>query len=201
MFDWFTTHPDEGHSFSAGLGGLTLAEAPAIVAAYPWPEDGVVCDVGGGAGVLITEILTARPRLRGVLVDSEAVLNQARPYLAAHGVDERVELSPGDLLGTLDVRADVYLLKWILHDWDDDTCVRIIQSIAATMESGTHLVVIEGDQAANHPDPRFSMIDLTPGGRERSANELTQLLVGGGLLAGEVRRASTGLVLVQGTKP
>jgi len=76
----------------------------------------------------------------------------------------------------------------------------------ATMPSGTRLVVIEGDQEANRVDPRFSIIDLqmlvvTPGGRERSAEALTQLLVTAGLLPGEVRRTSTGLVLVEGTKP
>ena len=206
MFDWFATHPDEGRHFSAGLGGLTLAEAPAIVAAYPWPNDGVVCDAGGGAGVLLAEILKARPRLQGILVESEGVLDQARPYLAAQGVAQRTELSPGDLLGPLEVRADLYLLKWILHDWDDLACKRIIRSIAKTMPSGTHLVVIEGDQGANRVDPRLSMIDLqmlvvTPGGRERSVDQIVQLLAAGGLLPGEVRRTSTGLVLVQGTKP
>ncbi len=205
MFDWFDAHPDEGHDFSAGLGGLTLAEAPAIVAAYPWPHDGVVCDFGGRRGILLAEILKARPRLNGVLIDSAAVLDQARAYLAAQGVGQRIELSPGDLLGTLDVRADVYVLKWILHDWDDATCVRVIRSIAATMPSGAQLIVIEGDQQANRADARFSMIDLqmlvvTPGGRERSAHEIGQILVSGGLQRGDVRRTSTGLVLVQGTK-
>jgi len=206
MFDWFASHPDEGHNFSAGLGGLTLAEAPAIVAAYPWPHEGVVCDAGGGAGVLLAEILKARPRLNGILVESEGVLDQARPYLAAQGVAQRTQLSKGDLMAPLDVHADVYILKWILHDWNDEACARIIRSLAETMPSGTHLVVIEGDQKANHVDPRFSIIDLqmlvvTPGGRERSAQTLTQLLVAGGLLPGTVRRTSTGLVLVEGTKP
>jgi len=132
MFDWFATHPDEGHNFSAGLGGLTLAEAPAIVASYPWPHEGSVCDAAGGAGVLLAEILKARPQLHGILVESDAVLDQARPYLAAQGVAQRSELHKGDLLAALDVHADVYILKWVLHDWDDDACERILGSIVAT---------------------------------------------------------------------
>ena len=205
-FDWFDTHPDEGRHFSAGLGGLTLAEAPAIVAAYPWPDSGVICDAGGGNGVLLAQLLKARPRLHGVLVESQGVLDQARPYLASQGVAERIELKPGDLLGRFDARADLYVLKWILHDWDDLTCERIIRSAAATMPSGTRLVVIEGDQEANRVDPRFSMIDLqmlvvTPGGRERSVDQITNLLLTSGLRPGQARRTSTGLVLVEGTKP
>ena len=205
-FDWFETHPDEGHHFSAGLGGLTLTEAPAIVAAYPWPSDGSVCDTGGGAGILLAEILKARPRLRGVLVENAAVLDQALPYLSSQGVAQRVTLTPGDFLGHLDVSADLYVLKWILHDWDDDTCVKIIRSISATMPSGARLVVIEGDQEANRVDARFSTIDLqmlvvAPGGRERSVSEIMNLLAAADLTPGDVRRTSTGLALVDASKP
>src|SRR5262249_18707495 len=55
-FQWFDTHPEEGHRFASGIGGLTLMEAPLIVAAYPFPDEGVICDVGGGTGVLLAEI-------------------------------------------------------------------------------------------------------------------------------------------------
>ena len=64
MFEWFDSHPGEGQQFSAGLGGLTRAEAPAVVSAYPFPQTGVICDVGGGQGVLLAEILRARPQLQ-----------------------------------------------------------------------------------------------------------------------------------------
>jgi O-methyltransferase domain/Dimerisation domain len=205
-FDWFETHPDEAHRFSAGLGGLTRAEAPAIVSCYPFPKTGVICDVGGGQGVLLAEILTARPQLRGVLVDATAVLEQARSYLQARGLEQRVDLVAGDLLGRIDARADIYLLKWILHDWDDPTCLQIVRSLAATMPPGARLVVIEGDQGQDAVDPRFSMIDLqmlvvTEGGRERSADQIQAILTAGGLLPGKRRTAATGLVLVEATSP
>jgi hypothetical protein len=206
MFEWFDAHPDEGHHFSAGLGGLTLAEAPAIIAGYPFPSSGTVCDVGGGRGVLLGEVLTARPDLRGVLVESAAVLDQARSYLAQHGLEHRVELVEGDLHGRVEAKADIYLLKWILHDWDDATCVAIVRSVAATMPAGSRLVVVEGNQPRDKVDQRFSMIDLqmlvvTEQGRERSAAELAALLAAGGLDAGECRSSSTGLLLVEATKP
>jgi hypothetical protein len=205
MFEWFAAHPDEGHHFSAGLGGLTLAEAPAIVAGYPFPETGVICDLGGGQGVLVGALLDARPELRGVLVESAAVLEQARGYLQARGLEHRVELVEGDLLGRVEAKADVYLLKWILHDWDDPTCLRIIRSVAATMHLGSRLVVVEGMQPRNTVDPRFSMIDLqmlvaTEQGRERSGEELAALMSEAGLETGQTRRSNTGLLLVDATK-
>jgi hypothetical protein len=206
MFEWFDAHPDEGRSFSAGLGGLTRAEAPAIVSGYPFPKAGVVCDVGGGQGVLLGEILKARPALRGVLVESVTVLEQARTYLCTQSLDHRVDLVEGDLFGAIDAIADIYLLKWVLHDWDDETCERIIRSIAATMPEGARLVVIEGDQAHNIVDPRFSMIDLqmlvvTEGGRERSCEQLERILTTGGLQPSSSRSTTTGLLLIEGTKP
>jgi hypothetical protein len=205
MFEWFDAHPNEGRHFSAGLGGLTLAEAPAIIACYPFPETGVVCDLGGGQGVLLGALLDARPGLRGVLVDSAAVLDQARSYLRGRGLEHRVELVEGDLLGQVEAKADVYLLKWILHDWDDATCVGILRSAAATMHGGARLIVIEGRQPRNMVDPRFSMIDLqmlvvTEQGRERSAEELAALLSEAGLQAGQIRSSSTGLLLIDAAK-
>jgi hypothetical protein len=206
MFEWFDAHPEEGRSFSAGLGGLTRAEAPGVVSGYPFPRTGVVCDVGGGQGVLLAEVLRARPGLTGILVEAPPVLEQAREYLRAQGLDGRVDLVPGDLLGVVDATADVYLLKWILHDWDDTTCVRMIRSVAATMPPGARLVVIEGDQPRDVVDPRFSMIDLqmlvvTSGGRERSADQLERLLAEAGLAPGTRRRTTTGLALVEAVKP
>lgn len=165
----------------------------------------MVCDLGGGQGVLIGALLDARPDLRGVLVESAAVLDQARSYLRGRGLEHRVELIEGDLLGRVEAKADLYLLKWILHDWDDATCVQILQSVAATMHAGSRLVVVEGRQPHNTVDPRFSMIDLqmlvvTEQGGERSGEELAALLSEAGLDAGQIRRSSTGLLLVDAAK-
>ena len=206
FFQWFDKHPEEGHRFAAGIGGLTLMEAPLLVAAYPFPDDGVICDVGGGTGVLLAEILRQRPRLRGVLVETPSVLEEAATYLGSVGVADRVELVEGDLFGTVSATADIYLLKWVLHDWDDRTCEAIVKVVAATMPTGAKLIVIEGVQEQNTVHPRFSMIDLqmlvaTEGGRERSVEQLEQLVARAGLRVGTSRRTATDLVLTEATKP
>ena len=187
LFEWFDGHPDEGEHFTRGLAGLTLADAPFVLAALELPDRGVVCDVaGGGRGVLLAEILQARPKLRGILLEYEAVLIQAKDYLSERGLLDRVELRQGDIFAPLQVTADLYLLKWILHDWNDATCLRLLTGLSATMPSGSRAVVIEGLQEANVVDPRFSMIDLemlliTEGGRERSADQLRRLITAAGL--------------------
>jgi hypothetical protein len=206
MFEWFDAHPEEGTNFSVGIGGLTQVEAPAIVDGYPFPREGLVCDVGGGQGILLAAVLAARPQVRGVLVDTAPVLDGARDYLDARGLASRVTLSVGDLLSGISATADLYLLKWVLHDWDDATCVRILRTLAAAMPAGARVLVVEGELRHAQVDPRFSMIDLqmlvvTEGGRERSAGELSSLLRSAGLLPGEPRRSATDLVLLDAVKP
>lgn len=204
-FSWFAAHPEEGGRFAAGLGGLTRGEAAAIIAAYPFPERGRICDVGGGAGVLLSEILRARPGLAGTLVESPHMLAEARPLLEHYAALDRTEMVEGNFFEPLTVAADVYLLKWVLHDWDDDTCLRILNNVAAAMPIGSRLVVIEGDQPANHPHERFSLIDAqmlitAEGGRERSAEEISRLLARSGLVSTSCRHTVTGLALVEGQR-
>jgi hypothetical protein len=206
MFTRFAQHPDEGRRFSAGLGGLTRLEAGMIIASYAFPHTGVICDVGGGGGVLLSEILLCRPKLSGVLVETPFVLKEAAACLDSAGVADRVKLVEGDFFESIAAEADLYLLKWVLHDWDDATCTRILGNVAAAMPAGARLVVIEGDQDPNRAHPRFSMIDLqmltvTEGGRERSSAELQGLLDKAGLIPGPVHHTPTGLALVEATAP
>ena len=204
LFEHFADHPEQGQHFNQGLAGLTLSDAPFVIAALDLPQAGVVCDIAGGQGTLLAEVLLAKPGLRGVLVESADVLPEAAAYLRSRGLLDRVELVPGDIFAPLEVTADLYLLKWILHDWDDATCTRLLKSIAATMRRGTRLAVIEGLQEANVVDPRFSMIDLemlvvTEDGRERSADELRQLLTDAGLITQNMRVTATGTAVASAT--
>jgi hypothetical protein len=205
-FTWFAQHPDEGRRFSAGLGGLTRLDAAMIMASYTFPHRGVICDVGGGAGVLLSEVLRCRPELSGVLVETPMVLKQAAAYLDSAGVADRVKLVEGDFFQSIVEEADLYLLKWVLHDWDDATCTLILGNVAAAMPPRARLVVIEGDQDPNRAHPRFSMIDLqmltvTEGGRERSSAELQRLLDTAGLIPDSVHHTPTGMALVEATAP
>ena len=177
-----------------------------IIAAYPFPETGTVCDVAGGAGVLLGEILRSHPGLRGVLVEAPLVLAEAATYLASIGLADRVQLVEGDLFGEIDATADIYLLKWILHDWDDATCERIVKNVVSSMPASARLVAIEGNQDRNEVHPRFSMIDLqmltmSEGGKERSGGEIEQLLTNGGMHPLGTRRTATDLLLVEADIP
>lgn len=202
VWDYFGEHPDQGARFGNAMRELTAIDVAALARAYPWPRRGVICDVAGGIGSLLAAILMRRPSARGILLDAPEVLAEADRFLRARGLTDRVERRPGDLFGELRAQADVYVLKWILHDWSDDACRGILRKVRATMPDGAKLVAIDQHQDPQRPNSITSMVDLhmlvtCEGGRERSPADVHDLMRGAGLEPGRVRHAGLQM-LVEG---
>jgi hypothetical protein len=200
VWDWFAAHPEEERLFAAAMRSITELDAPALAASSLLPDEGVVCDVAGGAGTLLGAVLVERPKLRGVLLEAPGVLEEAEKHLTERGVRDRVELVQGDLFGEFHAEADVYMLKNILHDWDDATSATILAGVRATMKPGSRLFVIEQLQEPNRPHPFASLSDLQMltqcvDGRERSGDELKALIAGAGLEPGRVERIGVSAVV------
>ena len=195
IWSYFEKNPREEAQFAAGMRRITEVDLPSIVAGYPWPESGTVCDVAGGIGTLLTGVLKARPNLRGVLVDGPGVLREAEEHLRREGVRDRVELSEGNFFESVTAKADVYVMKDVLHDWDDERCRTILRTVRAAMPPGSRLVLVETLQEPNAVEPVASFVDVhmltqTDGGRQRSVAELHALLRDADLEPGEVRRTA-----------
>ena len=195
VWSYFEKNPREEAQFAAGMRRITEIDLPSIVAGYPWPESGTLCDVAGGVGTLLAGVLRARPGLKGVLVDAPGVLKEAEEHLRAAGVRDRVELSEGDMFERVDASADVYVMKDVLHDWDDERCAQILRTVRTAMPAGSRLVLVETLQEPNEVEPVASFVDVhmltqTDGGRQRSAAELHALLRAAGLDPGPVRRTA-----------
>ena len=202
VWDHFTAHPEEEARFAAAMRRMTELVLPAITAGYPWPETGRIADVAGGVGTLLAGVLEARPGARGVLVDAPGVLREAEGHLDRAGVRDRVELSPGNIFERVEAQADVYVLKDVLHDWDDERSLTILKTVRAAMPAGSRLVLVETLQEPNAPDDIASFVDLQmltqcDGGRQRSVAELQALLRQAGLEPGEVR-LTAGPALLEG---
>jgi O-methyltransferase domain len=198
VWDHLAAHPDEEREFASAMRKLTEMIAPLVVGGYPWPERGTLCDVAGGVGTLLAAVLRDRPGLDGVL-------RAADGFLAEAGLRDRVELREGDIFAGIDAAADVYLLKDVLHDWDDERCATVLGVVRAAMPPGSRLVLVETLHERDGPDPVASLIDVhmltqCDGGRQRSAAELQALLRGAGLTPGSVHRTA-GPALVEGIAP
>lgn len=192
LWAYFGDRPDVGATFADAMRQLTQFDLAGIVRAYPWPRRGVICDVGGGVGHVLAAILEHRPDARGILLDSPEVIEQAGRFLRERGVADRIECRTGDLFGQLDARADVYTMKWILHDWSDDACRDILKRVRATMPPGSKLVTIDLHHESDRPNIVTAMLDAhmlacCEGGRERSPQQVHALMRDAGLIPGRVR--------------
>jgi hypothetical protein len=204
-WEYFGDHPDMGATFADAMRQMTEFDLAGIVRAYPWPRRGVICDVAGGVGLLLASILDRRPRARGILLDAPDVIEQADGFLRGRGMGDRIERREGDLFGELNARADVYTMKWILHDWSDDACRDILTRLRKTMPSGSRVVAIDLHHERSRPDGFTPLLDLQmlvccEGGRERSPQEVHALMRDAGLEPGRVRHAGM-TALVEGVAP
>jgi hypothetical protein len=194
VWEHFGKYPDEGARFGKAMREMTAIDVRLLARAYPWPRRGVICDVAGGIGTLLGAILARRKRARGILVEDAAVLSEAEGFLADQGLGNRVERIVGDLFGGLEARADVYVLKWILHDWNDEACVQMLRNIRATMPAGARVVTIDQRLKPGFANPVTNLVDLhmlveCEGGRERTPEQVHGLMAEVGLRPGKVRNA------------
>lgn len=205
MWEYFGDQPSVGADFSDAMRQMTEIDIAGLVGAYPWPRRGVICDIAGGIGHLLAAILDSRPGARGILLDSPDVIGQADGYLRGRGLADRIECRAGDLFGELDARADVYTMKWILHDWSDDACLDILKRVRGTMRSGSRLVTIDWHHESGRPNATTPVCDMLmvaccEGGRERSPRQVHELMRNAGLRPGRVRHSGL-TMLVEGVAP
>ena len=182
-------NPAAAAVFNAAMVELTNRVANEFVAAYDFASATTVMDVGGGTGTLLATVLRANPSLRGFLLDLPAGLAQATDAMRAAGVADRVQLVEASFFESLPARADVYLLKSIIHDWADEYAKQILASCRAGMVADARLVLLERVVPARIAGEDYElaavMSDLHMmvllGGRERTSAEYTALLAASGL--------------------
>lgn len=183
IFEWYQQRPERGEIFDRAMGDFSRAETAALLQAYPFGEVHHLVDVGGGQGELLKTVLRAHGHLTGTLVDQPWVVE---PVGIPSELEGRLLVSGGDFFARVPAGADAYLLKHILHDWDDTACLRLLRGIRAAMAPGGRVLIVEQViPAGNGPFPGklldLNMLVMTEGGRERTPAEYATLLGGAGL--------------------
>jgi len=195
-FDYLThTRPESGAVFNAALAGTSALAGPIIAKGYDFSRFSRLCDVGGGTGVLLAEILTAYPSLRGILFDLPEVAEQARATFTARGLTDRAEAVGGSFFDSVPAGCDAYMMQSVIHDWDESSCVKILSNVRAAMAPGAKVLVIENVlRPEPSPADQFTrtfdlvMLVITGAGRERTRAQFDSLFAAAGL---RVRRDVT----------
>jgi hypothetical protein len=185
-FDLMQQRPETGAMFDAAMAAASRFTAPFVSAGYDFAAFTRVCDVGGGTGTLLGAILCAHPGLHGVVLDLPDVVAGAPAELAARGVADRCEVIGGDFFASVPGGCDLYLLQSIVHDWDDESAVRILTRVREAMDPGSRVLLLEGmvpESGVAHPSKYADllMLVLTGKGRERTESEYAALAGRAGL--------------------
>jgi O-methyltransferase domain len=192
LFEYLENNPVEAQEFSAAMRSLTTLWGPSIAAAID--TTGVRCavDVGGANGSLLHLLLAANPRLRGIVFDRANVAEHAKAELARSGFAGRAKVMGGDFFKSVPA-GDLYLLKFILHDWNDEECVTILRRCREAMAPGGRVAILE--LVVDQDNPIAALWDMQMlaecTGRERSVEEHEALLAAAGLRLTSVHKTGT----------
>jgi hypothetical protein len=195
VWDYRVSHPEEGAIFNAAMTDIMRRANDHLLAAYDLGRFATVVDVGGGRGAFLRAVLDANPATRGILFDQPHVV-------AGADVGERCEVVGGSFFEAVPDGADAYLLKAVLHDWEDDDALRILARCRAAIPGHGALLVVERDLGAPNEDAEAKFADLNmlvgPGGRERTCAEFAALFATGGFELVGATRSAIGLSVFEG---
>jgi hypothetical protein len=201
FFKYMAEHPDAARIFDVAMTSRSRQEDAAVAAAYNWPV-GTVVDIGGGRGSQLAAILKRAPACRGILFDQPHVIPSAARLLDEAALAARCEVVAGDFFEGVPEQGDLYLLKKVIHDWDDERARKILVGCRTAMSPQARLLVIEHVLAPGN-EPSWSklldlqMLVLTAGGRERSETEYATLLGSAGLALQRVIPTGAGVSLIE----
>ena len=181
QFDYLATQPETAAIFNDGMLAGTLTVGAAVVDAYDFTGVETIVDVGGGSGALAATVLHAYPSMRGIVFDLPFCQEGAVDYLASTGLSDRCEFVGGDFFQSVPTGADAYLLKFILHDWEDERCAQILQTCRANIPIEAKLLLVESvlpPDGGPLTDAVFGDVTMIvhTGGRERTEAEYAALL-------------------------
>ncbi|MFG3280518.1 methyltransferase [Streptomyces sp. NPDC048111] len=143
FFSHLAQHADLSAEFNAAMSQATKEVAAVLPHAFDFGRFTSVTDVGGGDGTLLAAVLTAHPALAGVVLDSAQGLAQTPGTLERHGLTDRCSPAPGDFFRSVPGGSDLYLIKSVLHDWNDDQAVTILSHCREVLPPAGRVLVVE----------------------------------------------------------
>src|SRR4051794_14530909 len=188
-------YPEQGATFDRAMTQLSGGNAEALIRAYDFSSFRHIVDVGGGQGLMLAAILRAHPHLRGTLFDQPNVVARAKAVLVGRGVIDRCNIVGGSFFETVPEGADAYLMRVVIHDWEDGEAIAILKVCRRAMPENAKLLLIERLVAPPNEMAATKFVDLnmlvSPGGRERTREEFSDLFAESGFKLTSVFPAGT----------
>jgi hypothetical protein len=202
LFTFLERNPDALATFGEAMGSLSHAETAAILCAYEFSHARTIVDVGGGQGALLAAILQAHPQTRGVLFDRPETVARAPGLLKQAGIADRCDVVGGSFFERVPENGDLYILKSVIHDWDDDQSLAVLHNVRCAMSLDDRLLLIERVIPPGNTPSAGKWMDLNMliagSGRERTIAEYQSLLADAGFELTHVVPTTAEVSLIKG---
>ncbi len=182
LFEYLAHNPEASQTFNEAMGIYTQNSATVVLDNYDFSSYRVIADVGGGNGELLKQILSRYAHIQGILFDLPTVIQKTHLDSSEPDIIQRLEVVPGSFFDAIPGNCDLYILKKIIHDWDDERSIKILRNCFNACPKGSKILLIENvldtqnkhflDIAIND----IHMLVQTIGGRERTQQEYYRLL-------------------------
>jgi hypothetical protein len=201
-FDYFWSNEKAGKVFNDAMTSNSAFSSMAVVNAYDFSSISKLVDVGGGHGFLLASVLAKYDSVKGVLYDRPAIVAEAAKLLKEHGVSGRCETEDGDFFESVPEDGDAYIMKHIIHDWNDEQCVAILQNCRKAMTGDGKVLVVEMVvPEGNEPSPAkfldLQMLQFLPG-CERTEREYSELFDKAGLKLSRIIPTMSPFSIIEG---
>jgi hypothetical protein len=208
FYQYLEQRPDDLKVFGEAMTSLSGIENPAIIEAgkksFKSPAVRTVVDVAGGHGSLLAMVLKTNPKLKGVLFDLPPVIEGARTdrHVTAKGIAGRCALEAGDFFKSVPKGGDIYMMKYILHNWDDANCLKILSNCRAAMNDHGRVLVADPVITSGNTPEWGKLLDIqmmvVVRGSERTKEDFAALFKKAGLKLTRVIPTSSPLSIVEG---
>ena len=202
IFDYFAENPDLGKLFDQAMTGVHGKETEAMLEAYDFSGIKTLADIGGGNGSVLTAVLKKNPAMKGILFDLPGVAARTRDTILAAGLDNRCQVVEGSFFEAIPSGADAYLMRHIIHDWDDEKSLAILRNCRQAAGSRGKLLLVEGVVPQGNEPSVSKFFDLAmmvgPGGMERTEAEYRVLFEKAGFRLTRIVPTRTWVSVIEG---
>jgi hypothetical protein len=204
VFDYLSQNPAQARLFDETMVGVHGRETAALVDAFDFSGVKVLADIGGGNGSVITAILHKYPEMKGILFDLPGVVERARANIEMAGLVDRCQVIGGNFFESVPPGADAYLLRHIIHDWDDERATTLLRNVHRAMGAGGELLVVESVIPPGNEPSFGKLLDLAmlviPGGKERTEDEYRMLYEAAGFRLTRIVPTKAEVGVIEGGK-
>lgn len=203
FFQYMTEHPERHSIYDAAMESVHGGETEPMLDAYDFSAFGTVADIGGGNGSVLAGILRRHPAIKGILFDLPTVAERTRSALSGSRLVDRIRIEGGDFFSAVPADADAYVLRHVLHDWEDPEAIAILRQCREAMTLGSKILVVEMVIPPGN-EPSFGkwldLMMLLVAGRERTADEYSSLFSAAGLKMNRVIPTALDISIVEGER-